>query len=196
MFYKDYIVVDNILDNPNKLIDLAKSTEYYYNTKFPGNLKNIKIKEYIVDNNNVYNWAGFRSTSLHSLDKILFQQIFEKVFTVLFKDLSSIMYRYDISAYLHYNCGTLKDYDNWWHTDTTAIFAGIIYLSPNPEKDSGTIIKTTNKLDIVVDNVFNRLVFYNANLFHRPQRLFGTTTDNARLTLVFFVNRLDIWKAQ
>jgi len=46
---------------------------------------------------------------------------------------------------------------------------------------NGQFIKT---LDI--GNVFNRLVVYPGNLYHRESKFFGSSTNNSRLTQVFF----------
>lgn len=43
---------------------------------------------------------------------------------------------------------------------------------------------------IDVANVYNRLLIYPANEFHSENRLFGTTKEDARLTLVFFVRHI------
>jgi hypothetical protein len=40
---------------------------------------------------------------------------------------------------------------------------------------------------IDIGNVYNRLVVYPSNEFHRESKLFGSTKENARLTLVFFI---------
>jgi hypothetical protein len=49
------------------------------------------------------------------------------------------------------------------------------------DKHNGQFVKT---LDI--GNVFNRLVVYPGNIYHRESKFFGNTADNSRLTQVFF----------
>lgn len=39
-----------------------------------------------------------------------------------------------------------------------------------------------------VGNLYNRLVMYPGDCFHRENKFFGSTIDDSRLTLVFFVN--------
>jgi hypothetical protein len=39
---------------------------------------------------------------------------------------------------------------------------------------------------ITVNNIYNRLVLYNAAEYHRGNKFFGSTLDDSRLTLVFF----------
>ena len=53
------------------------------------------------------------------------------------------------------------------------------------EKNNSLFYKT-----IEVSNVYNRLVMYPVNEFHSENKLFGTTKDDARLTLVFFVKNI------
>jgi hypothetical protein len=43
---------------------------------------------------------------------------------------------------------------------------------------------------VEVSNIYNRLVMYPVNEFHSENKLFGTTKDDARLTLVFFVTHI------
>jgi hypothetical protein len=86
-------------------------------------------------------------------------------------------------------------------------WAGVLYLSPNPPKNSGTSIITCNTVSNIGDidrdgilskdltkwdkvdlfgNVFNRLILYRANQYHTCDNNFGTDMDNCRLTQLFF----------
>jgi hypothetical protein len=53
------------------------------------------------------------------------------------------------------------------------------------EKNNDMFLKT-----IEVSNVYNRLVMYPANEFHSENKLFGSTKEDSRLTLVFFVRHI------
>ena len=53
------------------------------------------------------------------------------------------------------------------------------------EKNNSLFYKT-----VEVSNIYNRLVMYPVNEFHSENKLFGTTKDDARLTLVFFVSNV------
>lgn len=193
MLINNYAVVDNVLDNPDEYVKLAKTVGYEYNSKFPCSLQGVKIDNYLPADNNFY-WRGFRSLELHAIDMQLFHKTFSSVFNKLYANLSSIAYNYHISSYFHYNSSDIENPEEWWHVDIPYIFAGVIYLQKHPEENSGTIIRLEDNSEIVIDNVFNRLVFYNSNLLHRPQSCFGTSVDNARLALTFFVKALNIWK--
>jgi len=74
------------------------------------------------------------------------------------------------------------------HIDPNACYAGVVYLSPNAPLNSGTIVD--GKL---VENKFNRLVLYRANIIHSPSsHPFGMTVDDSRLTLNLFITELAI----
>jgi hypothetical protein len=42
-----------------------------------------------------------------------------------------------------------------------------------------------------VANIYNRLILYPANLFHSGNNFFGTTKNDARLTLVIYVHNVE-----
>ena len=76
------------------------------------------------------------------------------------------------------------------HFDEGWDFAGVVYLTPDAIKDSGTGFyqKNGDNFELVyqVDNVFNRATMYPANLYHEGLNFFGNTKENSRLNLVFF----------
>ena len=99
------------------------------------------------------------------------------------------------------------------HVDRSA-WTAIVYLSPNPESNSGTAIyrhlptgdehynpnhQSHYKVDalhasawqmtVEVGNVFNRLVvFESGKMFHAGLRYFGDNDQNCRLSQIFFFN--------
>lgn len=102
--------------------------------------------------------------------------------------------------------------ETWIHHDSVTNYAGVVYLTPNPPIDTGTSFfmhkqtgyrkhKSSNLVDfnkidshngdwVEVDrigNVYNRAIFYDANLYHcSTAGGFGKTLDNGRLTQTFF----------
>lgn len=85
--------------------------------------------------------------------------------------------------------------------------SGVLYLTPNAPLNSGTILYEFNyhdnlydpsipvdsytfdntkwkKIDII-GNVYNRLILFNAKIYHSINRLFGTNKYNGRLTQNF-----------
>ena len=112
---------------------------------------------------------------------------------------------------------------NWVHHDVAnrvqkyqkaiggKAWAGVLYLTPNPPKHSGTALfevdneihsqevkmlsSSREMLDniyesahTIVDNRYNRLVLYPANYWHAPMKSgFGTKKNNARLIMNLFM---------
>jgi len=118
------IVLDNFFPDPDKIVDYALNQQFY------------------PDKNGT--WPGKRTNPLHELDKNLFNSICNKILKILSLSLDNCNYwefdmmfqliePYGESKYGLKNCG-------WVHCDHPAVFAGIIYLNKNPEKDTGTII--------------------------------------------------------
>lgn len=104
----------------------------------------------------------------------------------------------------------LEGDNTWIHYDESE-WAGILYLTPNAPVGAGTGIYrhiTTGKCEgekgidnlipedfeliTMIGNVYNRLVLYRGNLWHRSVIPgFGTTKETGRLTQVFFFNIAD-----
>ena len=105
---------------------------------------------------------------------------------------------------------------NWVHHDDTD-WAGVLYLTPDADPDSGTGFFTHKEtgvycwhpedpttdcnfsddkddfskwqLNLEVKNQFNRLILYKSNLYHSSMKPgFGENYLNGRLTQVFFFN--------
>jgi len=186
---KDYVVINNVLSEPEILVNLSKNLSYIKNFEHV-NLSGIQL----LDNNFIEtpNWKGFRSPPLHEVDNELQHYVFNEMFFKIFKGRNV---SYEVTSHLHFLSGNNQsNYKkaNWWHQDLNCIFAGLIYLSPNPPKNSGTNFLLNND-SICVENTFNRLIFYRSDIFHRPQKGFGTSVDDARLTLTFFINKLSFF---
>lgn len=196
------LVVDDFLDNPDYVLDLAKNTEYNNpsHTNYPGVISKDKI---------------------YDLDQELFNTILQKIFG----------YYWDLKNPVNFNVEMefQKIESNGQgviHLDTTfgALCAGVIYLNKNIDRDTGTSFyklldpdyKITEEfLDPVarshagehvdgldnicekhynmfeetmrVQNQYNRLVTYDSNVWHTATS-YG---DQTRYTLRFFVNQLE-----
>jgi len=184
-----YLILDDAIDDPFKVIDYAKTINYFSGEKKP--LKGISLFPNDMDRTEVKGgWIGFRSYPIYKHNPELNSEILS---TILNKILPpKISYEYNISTYLQYTpIGIHYDYNKLWHIDPTCLMAGLLYLTPNPPSNSGTIIKLDDK-EIILDNVFNRFVFYNSYLFHRPQAGFGNSIKNARLTFLVFLHHISL----
>jgi hypothetical protein len=186
----NYLILENALENPDSYVDLAKSLTYY-------NAENRQIEGIKIKTNDEFRppgkWRGHRSDSLDKINYDLFRKTFDNIFQKVINPHVRCSFEYQISSYFNYSPETVH-YENkgsWWHTDHDNAFAGIIYLTKNPKKNSGTLIMINDK-EYSFENEFNRLVMYNGNILHRPENCFGNTIDDTRLTLTFFVNILKL----
>ena len=206
------ICVDNFFDNPDLIRDFALSLP---KTPSPNG-----------------SWPGKRSAPLHEIDNEFHVTLFLKIFSAYY-DLkysnfswsSCKAYFQQISKYSNNN-DNLKNM-GWVHRDEGDEVAGIIYLNPNADINSGTSLfklkseyennhlkhahnpdkhalyngnriieedyiksleKNNNKFDETIrfGNVYNRLIVYGSQEYHRANSF--VAGDEDRLTLVFFMN--------
>lgn len=195
-------VVDNFFKDPDEIRKIALNLDYEIRGSHP----------------------GFRSDQLQLLNPNLYSLISKKIFS-LFLNLEKDIVEYQIDMTFQY---TTKDFGyGWAHFDPISYCAGVIYLTPDPPENTGTIIystlippsnydelqetkfdfyttrikhqdydkirETNNsnfKKNIVIENVYNRALIYPSNYAHSENCFFGETKENARLTLVFFLNKV------
>jgi hypothetical protein len=185
MMIKDFIVIDNVLSDPHKVLDFAKTLEYH------------KAQEQTIDGIRIKRdpstypigaWRGFRTDLLYDIAPEFSNAVFSEVIS----KMTDYNVSCEIFPYFHIAPAFIgQPHPSWWHIDRNYTFAGVIYLNREVPKDCGTSI-IVNDQHVYVDNVFNRLVMYNAQLLHRPEGCFGDSVDNSRLTLTFFVNKFNI----
>ena len=86
----------------------------------------------------------------------------------------------------------LEGAKTWVHKDDSQ-WAGVLYLTPGADPMSGTgIFDEEDTLITLIGNVYNRLVLYRGDLFHRSLMPgFGTDVSTGRLTQVFFFNIIE-----
>lgn len=191
MLINNYAVIDNIFDQPQKVLSYAKKCSYRSNLVKKKNLPGL-----LASNNQIYEdsmWRGYRSYNLGELNdedcKIIINELFYKLFGFEKNVGFNIIY----DAFFHYSTKDILYDQNWWHTDESYL-SGVVYLNKNASINTGTILKIDNK-DVEIQNVFNRCLIYKANILHRPSKCFGDSADNARLTLTFFIKQLNMYYA-
>jgi len=181
-----YNIIDNFLDNPQKIREFSIENLYYPPT----------INE---------NWLGFRTKVFSEKDTGLVGDIINKIWVSLEKNLKIDRKNFKISSYLHYSpkiCeisatdkggifseagGIFSKYR--FHVDSTYTnYAGLIYLTPNPPENSGTFFVRGKDLDYI-ENQYNRMIFYDSSIIHAPASFFGESLDDSRLTFVFFIKK-------
>ena len=186
--FSGYTIIDNALDNPQELIEFSKSLKYFSSE----DVNTFDIPMQTSDMKKpAGGWSGCRSLMLDKLNYDLFSKTMDQIFNKLFKKLGFVECQYTVEAYLHYLPESFVQDPLKFHRDYETLFSGIIYLNDPPPTDAGTIIKINQK-DVIIENKFNRMVFYNAMLVHAPQNSAGKTFDTSRLTLTFFVRALDV----
>jgi len=186
----DYIILDDFFENPDEVRDLAL-------TKF-------KFYEPHEHTEGVGGFPGIRTDYFHNLDftKSMYDYMVKQVDKAVMKmqgldtmDDSYLKHTAQFSFSLTY-----KNTQTFLHKDDTTgsdiRYAGVIYLHPNPENDTGTLIydKERNHFE-TVSNKYNRFVLYNSQLPHQPQGNFGNEDDkySGRLVLTIF---FDLYRRQ
>lgn len=183
-----YIIIDNVFDSPDMVLEITKELTFYSSrTKNPVNAHGDK-------------WKGFRSEFLqqHQKQKI-FVEVTHKILNTLnvydffAKEQSLFNINPNIQSVFHYTTEEFQfeDNDEWVHTDPAFLFSGVIYLQKDPPKNSGTILFYGNE-EIVIENKFNRLIFYRSDIMHSSQSGFGQVLEDARLVLLFFIDSINL----
>ena len=197
------LVVDDFLDDPDYVLDLAETVEY--------------------NDPDYTNHPGVASKNkIHELDQELFDIILQKIFGYYWDLNNPVKFRVDMEFQKIEKNGI-----GIIHLDTThgALAAGVIYLNQDIDRDTGTSfykltdpdykIKQHEFLDPIaryhagehvdgldnicekhynmfeetmrVQNQYNRLVTYDSNVWHTATS-YG---DQTRYTLRFFINELE-----
>jgi len=177
----DYFVVDNLFKNPLAIAKLVDDVAFF--SKEEECLQGITLEKDLT-NIPPYAWRGYRSDLLEKTLPELNQSIIRS-HDYLFKKFYNIQLDFfNFKSYFHFTNFSLKFSEDFWHRDYSS-YASVIYLSPNPPPNSGTLLKH-NKKEIVVENKFNRLVCYRGDILHTPQSFFGVTKEDSRLTITSF----------
>ena len=169
------LIKDNFFDSVDKIRQIALDFDYnYFEDLIP-----------------TPEWRGYRTNSLvlceSNFSSLLVECAKKIIFSVCeFYNLNSDEYVIDIFFHITYERTkeTINDFENMKYHRDSASYAGLVYLTPNPQQEMGTSILYKNKI-IDVKNVYNRMVAYPAYYIHGPKNLFGDTKENSRMTLTF-----------
>jgi hypothetical protein len=159
------IQIDNFLLKPDAIREMALTMEYTAADETTG-------------------WKGFRA---------LKQSVYNDRLVELLKErLDGSLYTSNFDTYFHYSLEDTKktlDYNkSKIHIDSGIDYAGVLYLTPNPPPNSGTVFYDDDYKPVYkVDNVYNRLAFYPSRILHSIEEPFGDCIENARLTFTIFV---------
>ena len=197
----DIVIVDNFLQMPNLVREWALRQEYKDAEGFIA-----KYGEYT-------NWPGLRSEHVVELDKEYADIVLGRIAAMG----QSHFGLQNVSIKSFFQATRESDGDSWVHIDNGFDVAGVLYLTPNAPIRSGTTlykclnrdkwssyigteevkhINEQDKVDLynelfepvdIVGNVYNRLIMYRSDYFHKSNKYFGTELNNCRLTQVFFM---------
>ncbi len=215
------VSVDNFFDNPDRIVKYAKSLP--------------------MKSDPDARWPGKRSELLWKIDKELNNAILLKILSCYY-DLSyqdvawhSCMIGFQEIPAFSKNKDDVRN-KGWIHFDNEdgAELAGLVYLTPDIDPDSGTSLFTLKQLndkeyfdpliapkfarsllyqkeefdevyftkkykkheEFFIEktrfaNIYNRMIMYDTNEFHRANSFYNDDGKDARLTLVFFIGGLN-----
>ena len=117
-------ILDNFYENPDLVRQFALSLDY--------------------TDDGSGDWPGKRSLPLHEVNRSFFTTFCNKLFN-LFYDLDYQGINYSVNttfqSITNYSENPISELNTGWtHADVSCLLAGVIYLNPNPEKNSGTNI--------------------------------------------------------
>jgi len=183
------LVFENFFPDPDKVRKFALSQKFFPKETHPSG----------------GNWPGTRTPFYHTLSEKLYYEFTGRIYEVMGWPQGKESY-FEVMFQL---C-TSKDGDSWVHDDKMDqdfTHVALIYLTPDPKPNSGTIIydlkESANKkskeykesdgdpkwYDVreTVENVYNRCMIYNPLFFHKSDEYFGNDLYDGRLTLVAFI---------
>jgi hypothetical protein len=139
------VIVDDFLEDPDYIRNRALQMEF-----FPTN----------------GTYPGKRTTSLNEIDPELFDCVCKKFFAVHYDFLNPV--EWNLSVYFQLIEPFSDDKQNsfnhgWIHRDYNKILAGILYLTPDADPDSGTSLfkPKTPEVELVEDEQSERNDLYN-----------------------------------
>lgn len=159
-----YTVIDNFFENPDEIRNLALLSNYDKSSDETG----WKGYRKLIDNLEISNYITERL--------VLIDKKFRKLQMKMFFQYSLEETKKEIK---NFNKNRLHKDDSEW--------AGIVYLSPNPQENSGTSLCNDDGSIIEnIQNLYNRFVFYRGDMLHGVENTFGNNISNGRLTLAIF----------
>jgi len=185
--FDNITIKTEIFNDPFRILEIAKKQVFFEKNEHP-EISHLKYN----------NYKGHRTKQL---SKILSSSDFDLIHSQIFsKFISSESFNYKFNfdcgfdSYFHYLTENDVYNDSWIHIDgADTIFAGVIYLSESADSSFGTKIFLGDDVKYI-DSKFNSGVLYNSILKHSPCKDgFGKSVNDARLTLTFFVKKLNLY---
>jgi hypothetical protein len=196
----DALIFDNFLPFPDKAREWALSHDFYDAEEFSK-----RIGTYT-------SWPGIRTDHVMDLDRGYADVVLGR-----FAELARTCFRDgELSIRSYFQVCREQDGDSWIHQDNDVDIAAVLYLNPYAPVSAGTSLYRCNdieawgKLSIddmkkinrvekkelydnmftpvdIVGNVYNRLIMYKGDIWHKSNDYFGSDKYDGRLTQVFFL---------
>jgi hypothetical protein len=169
--------IPDFFSSPDSLRNLALQESYHSWEDF---------KSFGVEDRGAH-WPGYRTyKSLEQVSEPHFQEMVEQL-----KKIEEFKYASSVEINTQFHITPLsEDFNRWAHKDDqTFTHACIIYLSPFPPSNSGTSILSeyTGEVEVEITNEYNKGVVYSSSALHTPDKFFGTTMGDSRMTIVVFI---------
>jgi hypothetical protein len=194
------LIVNDFLPFPTQVRAWALSQNFY------------NAKQFTEKYNHYTNWPGVRTDHVMELDGAYADFVLSRIVNLAMMNFGGKNYSVKSFFQVHGE----NDGDSWVHQDNDVDVAGLIYLSPDAPVTSGTTLYRCNdhsrwinlhiddmtkinrqeRKDLydeifepvdIIGNVFNRMVMYRGDIFHKSNDYFGKTLQDSRLTQVFFL---------
>ena len=141
-------------------------------------------------------WRGHRTEEFDLLDNKIINEASQNILETVSKFYN--LKGYSITSHFHISTEetkkTLDDFDNDKYHKDQCEYAGVVYLKPNPPRNTGTSLLNGKENKIVnIKNRYNRLLAYPAHFAHAPTDLFGEDFYTGRMTLTFFMKKDWTW---
>ena len=187
-------IVDGFFDNPDAIREFALKQKYFTDTSG--------------------RWPGSRTELLSDISPNIFHSICKKILTLFFTPEQTYNYNVEITFQL-INENYLSGWVHKDPSIATAIIyltpksesGTSLYLKQNIEYEDSSYVKeklegyknysdnTTSrcknnqhyKETVNIKGIFNRLIFFDSNIYHSAHDFFGVDKEDSRLTLVCFV---------
>lgn len=165
-------IIDNFFEDPNTVRKVALEQKYYDKDTHPGNIGIFPGMRSDYLNNIVPDlYDAMANAQLNNVKQLINIENYTEYWT---KFAFSYTLQ-DTPIKMH------RDFEEGWNGFKT-FFGGVLYLTPNPQANSGTIVE-----DEIVENVYNRYVMYDATCLHGLEDSFGKDKEDSRLVLTHFI---------
>ena len=120
-------IVDDFFEDPDAIVEMANELKYY--------------------TPNTGNWPGTRTKNLHIEEPRFFRYFGSKLHLLFYESVPDYWNLQCHFQLIHPFCKDKYDNKNrgWIHQDIDTWFGGIVYLSPDPEPDTGTSVYKVTK---------------------------------------------------